>query len=223
MINLRFITNILGKLLLIESASLALCAGIALLYGEHDFLAFILSAAITLLFGTLMLRAVCVKDRILAKKDGYFIVTATWILFTLFGCLPFLISGTIPSIPDAIFETMSGFTTTGSTILSDVEALPHASLFWRSLTQWLGGLGIIVLLIAILPGLGMLPHSGMNGERSCFSSWILPERTFSWFSAEVGLHAEIGTGAVEFLVLLDGKTVWSSGRMTRESGARDYA
>ena len=155
MINLRFITNILGKLLLIESASLALCAGIALLYGEHDFLAFILSAAITLLFGTLMLRAVRVKDRILAKKDGYFIVTATWILFTLFGCLPFLISGTIPSIPDAIFETMSGFTTTGSTILSDVEALPHASLFWRSLTQWLGGLGIIVLLIAILPGLGI--------------------------------------------------------------------
>lgn len=72
-----------------------------------------------------------------------------------------------------------------------------------------------------LPGLGMLPHSGMNGERSCFSRWILPERTFSWFSAKVGLHAEIGTGAVEFLVLLDGKTVWSSGRMTRESGAKE--
>lgn len=71
------------------------------------------------------------------------------------------------------------------------------------------------------PGLGMLPHSGMNGERSCFSSWVLPEKTFTFFSAKVGLHAEIGTGAVEFLVLLDEKTVWSSGRMTGNSNAKE--
>lgn len=155
MINFRFIINILGKLLVVESAGLALCIIVALLYGEHDATAFAWSALITLVCGLTMCKAIKVKDRILAKKDGYFIVTCTWILFTLFGCLPFLLGGSIPSIPDAIFETMSGFTTTGSSILNNVEALPHASLFWRSLTQWLGGLGIIVLLIAILPGLGI--------------------------------------------------------------------
>lgn len=155
MINFRFIINILGKLLVVESAGLATCIIVALLYGEADLMAFVYSTLITFACGCIMTNAVKVKDRVLAKKDGYFIVTCTWILFTLFGCLPFLFGGTIPSIPDAIFETMSGFTTTGSSILNDVEVLPHASLFWRSLTQWLGGLGIIVLLIAILPGLGI--------------------------------------------------------------------
>ena len=95
------------------------------------------------------------KDRILAKKDGYFTVTMVWIVFSLFGCLPYIFGQTIPSFADAFFETMSGFTTTGSSILNDIASLPHATLFWRSLTQWLGGLGIIMLFIAILPSLGI--------------------------------------------------------------------
>lgn len=155
MINFRFITNIIGKLLLVESAFLILCIFIALLYGEDDIMAFVYSSAITLTAGTLMAFTVKVKDRVLAKKDGYFIVTMTWIIFTIFGCLPFLFGNTILSVVDAFFETMSGFTTTGSSILNDIEALPHATLFWRSLTQWLGGIGIIVLFLAILPGLGI--------------------------------------------------------------------
>lgn len=155
MINFRFITNIIGKLLLVESAFLMICIIVALIYGESDTMAFVYSSAITLAAGSLMAFTVKVKDRVLAKKDGYFIVTSTWVMFTIFGCLPFLLSGTIPSIPDAIFETMSGFTTTGSSVVNDIEALPHATLFWRSLTQWMGGMGIIVLLLAILPGLGI--------------------------------------------------------------------
>ena len=155
MINFRFITNIIGKLLFVESAFLILCIIVALIYGENDLMAFVYSAIITLGVGSLMTFTVKVKDRVLAKKDGYFIVTCTWIIFTIFGCLPYLFGGTIPSIVDAIFETMSGFTTTGSSVINNVEALPHATLFWRSLTQWMGGMGIIVLLLAIIPGLGI--------------------------------------------------------------------
>ena len=155
MINFRFIVNIIGKLLLVESAFLMLCIVVALIYGENDLLAFIYSAVITLTAGSLMAFTVKVKDRVLAKKDGYFIVTSTWVIFTVFGCLPYLFGNTIPSIVDAVFETMSGFTTTGSSIINNVEALPHATLFWRSLTQWMGGIGIIVLLLAILPGFGI--------------------------------------------------------------------
>ena len=155
MINIRFILNILGKLLLVESAALFLCMCMAFMYGENDAEAFLISAAVTCAVACVLIFSVKVRDRVLAKRDGYFIVSVIWILFTLFGCLPFMLGGTIPSFPDAFFEVMSGFTTTGSSILNDVEALPHASLFWRSLTQWIGGLGIVVMLLAILPSLGI--------------------------------------------------------------------
>lgn len=155
MINFRFITNILGKLLLVESVALLICMGVSLIYGEDDADAFLISAGITLAVACILIFSVKVRDRVLAKRDGYFIVSSTWILFTLFGCLPFMLDGSIPSFADAFFETMSGFTTTGSSVLGDVEALPHASLFWRSLIQWMGGLGIVVILLAILPSLGI--------------------------------------------------------------------
>ena len=155
MINFRFDINILGKLLLVETAAFAICALMAFAYGESDAPAFTLSAGITAFASMLMLKGIRVTDRVLTKKDGYLIVTSTWILFTLFGCLPFILGGTITDPFRAIFETMSGFSTTGATVLTDVEATPHATLFWRCLTQWLGGLGIIVLLIALLPGLGI--------------------------------------------------------------------
>jgi len=155
MINFRFIANLMGRLLLIESAFLLLCTVIALIYGEADVMAFFHTTLITTTAGLLMAYLIKIKDRILAKKDGYFMVTMVWLIFSLFGCLPYIIGNTIPSFPNAFFETMSGFTTTGSSILIDIDSLPHATLFWRSLTQWLGGLGIIMLFIAILPSLGI--------------------------------------------------------------------
>lgn len=94
-------------------------------------------------------------DQDLRTKEGFAIVTLGWFFFSIFGSLPFLISGYIPSFTNAFFETMSGFTTTGASILTDIEALPHGILFWRSLTHWIGGMGIIVLSIAILPFLGI--------------------------------------------------------------------
>ncbi len=155
MINFRFIANLMGRLLLIESAFLFLCVFIALIYGENDASAFLYTALITMGCGFSLSKFVRIKDRILAKKDGYFMVTIVWIVFSIFGSLPFIFGHTIPSFANAFFETMSGFTTTGSSILDNIESLPHATLFWRSLTQWLGGLGIIMLFIAILPSLGI--------------------------------------------------------------------
>ena len=155
MINFRFIANLIGRLLVLESAFLFLCVIVALIYGEPDAMAFFYSALITLVGGIFMSWKIKIKERVLAKKDGYFTVTMVWLIFSLFGSLPYTLGNTIPSFADAFFETMSGFTTTGSSILNNIESLPHATLFWRSLTQWLGGLGIIMLFIAILPRLGI--------------------------------------------------------------------
>lgn len=155
MINIRFITHILGRLMLIESACFLLCVILSLIYGESDTRAFVYAALITGATGSCMAYAVKAPDKVLAKKDGYFTVTFVWLFFSLFGCLPFLLGHTIPSFVDAFFETISGFTTTGSSVLNNIESLPHATLFWRSMTQWLGGLGIAVLFLAILPSLGI--------------------------------------------------------------------
>lgn len=155
MINFRFITQLMGRLILIESFFLFLCAVIAFFYQESDFWAFTFSAIFTAIAGGIMTYTIPVKERILARRDGYFLVTVVWLIFSIFGALPYIMGGTIPSFVDAFFETMSGFTTTGSSILNDIESLPHATLFWRSLTQWLGGLGIIVLFLALLSNLGI--------------------------------------------------------------------
>jgi trk system potassium uptake protein TrkH len=117
---------------------------------------FLICGAITIFSGFLM-RWVTKdhKNSEIKKRDGYLIVVGGWLFMTLFGCLPYLISGSIPGLTNAFFETMSGFTTTGSTILNDIESIPKSILFWRSMTQWIGGMGIIVLTIAILPLLGI--------------------------------------------------------------------
>lgn len=130
--------------------------GFAAYYGEKDLPAFAVSALITLSLGIGMFYLTRKsKDAEIKKRDGYLIVTLGWVSMALFGMLPYLISGAIPTITDSFFETMSGLTTTGATILDDIESMPHGILFWRSMTQWIGGMGIIVLTIAVLPLLGI--------------------------------------------------------------------
>ncbi len=117
---------------------------------------FLICSSITILFGYVMrLSTKSDKNAEIKKRDGYLIVVGGWLCMTLFGALPYIISGSIPNFTNAFFETMSGFTTTGSTILNDIESLPKSILFWRSMTQWIGGMGIIVLTIAVLPLLGI--------------------------------------------------------------------
>lgn len=155
MLHKRMIYRVLGYLLLIETVLLLICAGVSFAYREDDLLAFIVSAAATTGVGFFLVYLGKGAERQLTRRDGYLIVSLTWLIFSLFGMLPFLISGYIPSVTNAFFEAMSGVSSTGATILDDVEALPHGLLFWRSLTQWIGGLGIILFTIAVLPIFGV--------------------------------------------------------------------
>ena len=150
------IFNILGLLQMFLAFAMLLPIPFALFYKE-EFFSFVWSAAITFVAGLaafLITRAFGFRKE-LRTKEGFAIVTLGWLCFSVFGALPYVLSGAIPAVADAFFETMSGFTTTGASILEDIEALPKAVLFWRSLTQWIGGMGIVVLSIAILPFLGV--------------------------------------------------------------------
>ncbi len=146
--------RILGGLLMFLAAALLVPIPFALYYHDGTSTAFLLAALISLGTGAVMFKALG-APRELSVRDGFAIVTFGWTLYAIFGALPFTLSGAIPSFLDAVFETMSGFTTTGSTILTEIETLPQSLLLWRSLTQWLGGMGIIVLSLAILPMLGV--------------------------------------------------------------------
>ena len=153
--NQRFVFFVLGLLLLVEGAFMLLSGMVALFYREYDLPYHVISALISVSAGLLLAWFNRRVPRDVGKREGYIIVALVWVVFSLFGLLPFWISGAIPSFTDAFFETMSGFTTTGSSILDDIEALPHGLLFWRSIIQWLGGMGIIVFSLAILPILGL--------------------------------------------------------------------
>ena len=153
MVNFRIIHKIIGSLLFLEAFFMGCCLAVAFSQHEDDVLAFLLSMLLTFGCGFIFLYFGRGAENTLSRRDAYVVVTATWVIFSFFGMFPFLIHGSIPRLVDAYFETMSGFTTTGATILDDVECLPHAILFWRSLMQWIGGLGIVFFTIAILPSL----------------------------------------------------------------------
>lgn len=153
--NLKIIFRVLGFLLVVEAFAMFLALAVALIYGGHDIFAFLISAGINLGIGGAIVLGTSNAKKEIGKREGFIIVSMVWIVFSFFGCTPYILSGSIPNFTDAFFETMSGFSTTGSSVLNDIEALPHGILFWRSITQWLGGMGIIVLSLAILPVFGI--------------------------------------------------------------------
>ena len=153
MVNFPLIYKIIGSLLFLLGTMLAICVAISLCYGEDDMLPFLTATLLTVSAGFVFKYMGRNATNNLSRRDSYFLVTASWVIFTFFGMQPFLIGGYIPSVTDAFFETMSGFTTTGATILDDVEWLPHGILYWRTQTQWIGGLGIVFFTIAILPSM----------------------------------------------------------------------
>lgn len=141
----------LGRILCLEAALLVLPAAVAAIYRESTLPAFALSIAISTALGLIMVLASGKREHIIFAKDGLITTALAWLLMSLVGALPFYISGEIPSLVDAFFETVSGFTTTGASILSDVEQMSRGMLFWRSFTHWCGGMGVIVLMMAIMP------------------------------------------------------------------------
>ena len=140
---------VLGRILLIEAALLSVCLGVALLYGEAA-MPFLVPIALLVALGcALSLRTP--KDTTIYAREGFVVVALCWVVMSAFGALPFWLSGQVPSYIDCFFETVSGFTTTGSSILPDVEALDKGLLFWRSFTHWVGGMGVLVFAMMVLP------------------------------------------------------------------------
>lgn len=155
-INIALVIRVIGMLLVIEGLFMLSGIPFSFWFGSADWPYLLISAAITSGIGFfayfLNRRA---NNKNIGKREGYIIVSLSWAVFSLFGALPFWISGAIPQFTDAFFETMSGFTTTGASILIDIESMPKGLLFWRSMTHWMGGMGIIVLSLAVLPILGI--------------------------------------------------------------------
>ncbi len=150
--NRRMILHTLGQIIRLEAALLLLPALVALLYGELRCLqAFLVTALLALLLGTLLTLPTRSRSRVIFSKEGFVTVALAWLCLSAIGALPFVLSGSVPSYVDAFFETVSGLTTTGSSVLPDVEILPRGLLFWRSFTHWIGGMGILVLMMAIVP------------------------------------------------------------------------
>lgn len=140
---------------MLEGFFMGLAVLVALVYKESDALPLLWSCLITIGSGAVLAFLFREKSSGFGKKEGFLVVSISWVIFSFFGTLPFLLTNSIPSFTDAFFETISGFTTTGASILNDIEALSHGVLIWRSMTQWIGGMGIIVLSLAILPMLGI--------------------------------------------------------------------
>ncbi len=153
MLNIKMIGYILGKIFLVEAAAMVLPWIVCLCYGESDAVGFAVMIAVLAVLGILLAHKRPVQSHIHAR-DGLVIVALSWICLSLFGAMPFYLTGAIPHYIDALFETVSGFTTTGASILTDIEAMGRGLLFWRSFTHWLGGMGVLVFVMAVLPSAG---------------------------------------------------------------------
>ena len=149
--NRKMIFSMVGRIILLEAALMLLPLIVSILYGEKCFTAFIATIVLSAAIGGALVLATRGHDTTIFAKEGFVIVAIAWLVLSALGALPFVIAGEIPSYVDAFFETVSGFTTTGATILTDVEAMSKGILFWRSFTHWMGGMGVLVLIMAIVP------------------------------------------------------------------------
>ena len=152
--NKKMIFSTLGQLTLSEAVLMILPFIVALLYGEiRTAASFLISIGIALIIGTSLYTIFKTENKVIYAKEGFIIVAFGWLIMSIIGAVPFVLSGDIPSYIDAFFETVSGFTTTGASVLKNVEALSHGSLFWRSFTHWVGGMGVLVFIMALLPSI----------------------------------------------------------------------
>ena len=161
--NYSIIIYIIGMILEIEAVFMALPAITALIYQETSGVAFLITIALCLVIGLPLTRKKPTR-KAFYTKEGFVTVALSWIVLSIIGAIPFVISRSIPNPVDALFETVSGFTTTGASILSDVEALPHCMLMWRSFTHWIGGMGVLVFILSLLPLTGGYHMNLMKAE-----------------------------------------------------------
>ncbi len=193
--NYKMIFYVIGNLMKVEAIILLLPFLVSIIYQEHNiYIAFIVPIFLLLSIG-ILLTSESPKDKSIQSKEGLFIVAISWIIMSLFGALPFYISREIPGIVDCLFETVSGFTTTGSTILSDIETMSKGLLFWRSFTHWIGGMGALVFVLAILPQTGAYFMHIMRAE--------VPGPTVGKIVSKVRVNARILYSIYIFLTLLE--------------------
>ena len=182
--NKKLIIHLLGAILLIEALAMAPSAAISLIYGDGDWPALLIPMAILLVLGAppwLLVKPG--SDANLRAREGFVTVAFAWILLSLFGALPFVFSGVLPNYADAVFEAVSGFTTTGATVITDLDGLPRGIMFWRSFTHWIGGMGVLVLTLALLPK--------MTGRTSHLMRAESPGPSFSKILPKLGDSAKL--------------------------------
>lgn len=176
--NFKYIFNIEGKILITIGLFMITIFPWIFYFDEKELISpIILSVLIPIIIGSALLVLTKNSDKVLKVRDGYIVVSLAWISMGLIGSLPFYLSNSIPSFIDAVFESVSGFTTTGSSILTDIESLPKSILYWRSLAHWIGGMGIIVLVIAVLPSLKIAGYQLFSLELSGVSTEKIKPRT----------------------------------------------
>ncbi len=200
--NYKTIFNTLGRVIMLEAALLLLPAGVALIYAEACAVSFVITALIAAAVGG-VLCLLCRPEKInLSIRDSFAIVALSWICISLIGSLPFVFSGEIPEFVDAFFETVSGFTTTGASILTDVESMSHGLLFWRCFTHWLGGMGILVFVMALM---NKAPDRSINILRAEMPGHSVDKFTpKSRNAAKMLYYIYIALTAAEFVFLLCG-------------------
>ncbi len=196
--NFRLTLHVLGGLLLFLGVTLIVPIPLSLFYGDGEWLAFVLSAVVTLGVGGLLFRYFRRRDEV-TLREAFAIVTFAWILFAVFGALPYIFAGSLPNPVDAYFESMSGFTTTGASVMTDIESNAKSVLFWRALTQWLGGMGFIVLGVAILPLLGVGGMQLYQAEAAGPSTDRLTPRIQDTARYLWGVYVIITVGGILFL------------------------
>lgn len=200
--NYSIIIYILGWILKFQAVFMALPLITSLIYQETDAVSFVITIVLCLLAGIPMtLRRP--KNQVFHTKEGFVTVALSWIVLSITGALPFLFSGSITHPIDAIFETVSGFTTTGASILSDVEALSHGILFWRSFTHWIGGMGVLVFLLCLLPLTGGYHMSLMKAESPGPSVSKLVPKVRSTAKILYGIYFALTLLEIVFLLLGD--------------------
>ncbi len=203
--NSSMIRYILGNVIKLEGLFLLLPCAISLIYQEKEGGVYLVLALACVAIGTLLTYKKP-ENTVFYLKEGCIATSLSWMVLSLFGCIPFMVTGEIPNFTDAMFETMSGFTTTGASILSDIEALSHTSLFWRSFTHWIGGMGVLIFLLAVIP-MGGGSHMNLMRAESAGPSVgkLVPKMRYT---ARILYAIYLGLTIVQFVVLLVAQMPW---------------